>query len=215
MIRLLLSDARLGHLDAHGIAKRLLLAVSVVEKTPELAGVTREFLAGAIARNGEVYDAAAASATALVKASPDFAAWWGRTGLSTDAPDAAQLREQRVETLARVRPPARQFELRFSIADLPDRLHNIGLFAPFGFLLFLALRLSTHLGRLSSGAATLFVATAFATALEAIQYLWIPRRHADINDIWTATTGALVGTIIVIAFSQLGRLAHRATKKRP
>jgi hypothetical protein len=214
VIRLLLADARIRQLDPPTAAKRLLLAVSVIEKTPELAGVTREFLAGAISRHAEIYDAVAASATAFVKASPEFAEWWSRTGLSASAPDAAQLREQRIETLARIRRPARDFSLRFSIADLPDRIHNVGLFAPFGLVLFLALSLSTRLGGFSRGTTTLLAATGFAALLEAIQFVWIPRRHADINDVWTATVGALIGVLVVVAFAGLARLARRTLRRR-
>lgn len=214
VIRLILTDVRLGHLDAPARAKRLLLAISVVEKTPELLGVTRELLAGALGRHANVYDTVAKSAAGLMGASSEFAEWWRRTGLSAESPDAAQLRDQRVETLARRPQPPRPFYLRLSLADAGDRIHNIGLFVPFGFFLFVAFRLSTRWTRVFCSATTLIVATAIATGLESVQYLWIPRRHADVNDVWTASVGALIGVVIVVAFSLLARIGRPRDKKR-
>lgn len=187
--------------------------MAVVEKNPALAGVSRELLAGALERHADVYNTVASSASALVKASPEFAAWWARTGLSTESANGVQLTAQRLETLARAPAPPRPFDLRFSTADFPDRIHNIGLFVPFGALLVLALGLSTRLSGFARVLFGLLAATTFATALETVQYFWIARRHADINDIWTAAVGAFLGGAIVVAFTRLTHLKRGPARK--
>jgi len=71
---------------------------------------------------------------------------------------------------------------------------NVLLFAPFGFLLFIALH-TIERPTVQTYVLTVLLALAYSCLIEAVQY-FLPTRVADINDIIWNTGGAFAGALL-------------------